>query len=133
MEMCQSLRKRSTCSRGKVGAIAVTDDRIIATAYNGAPPGMAHCTELGCDVDENNHVGGCTRAIHAEGNLVAFAAKHGVSLWGSIVYSTCGPCLRCAQLLIASGVARVVYQTPYRLPDGVELLDAANIPIEQIS
>lgn len=34
---------RGTCSRAQVGAVFVVDNRIVATGYNGAPPGMPHC------------------------------------------------------------------------------------------
>lgn len=131
-DVCHALRKRSTCLRGKVGAIAVRDDRIIATAYNGSPPNAPHCFELGCDVDENNHESGCQRTIHAEANLIAFSAKHGIQLDESTLYCTHGPCLGCAKLIVASGFRSVVYETPYRLPDGLELLADLNVPARMI-
>lgn len=133
LAICQLLRTQSTCKRGKVGALLVANRRIIATGYNGAPPGMPHCFELGCDVDVNNHAGGCRRAIHAESNVLAFAARHAGGAGGATLYCTHGPCLKCAQLIISAGIERVVFQVPYRLSDGVELLDAANIPIKQVS
>jgi dCMP deaminase len=132
LAICQILRTQSTCERGKVGALLVADRRIIATGYNGAPPGMRHCLEVGCDVDSDDPSGGCRRAIHAESNLLAFAARHAGGAGGSTLYCTHGPCLKCAQLIISAGVERVVFQMPYRLPSGVELLDAANVTIKQV-
>lgn len=90
---------------------------------------MPHCLEVGCQLGSD---GGCQRAIHAEANVLAFAARHAGGAGGSTLYSSAGPCLKCAQLIVSAGVECVVYQTPYRLPDGVELLDAANITINQI-
>lgn len=133
LAIAQLLRTQSTCRRGKVGAVLVRDRRIIATGYNGSPPGMPHCIELGCDVDANDHVGGCRRAIHAEANVLAFAARHAGGAGGSTLYSTHGPCLKCAQLIISAGIESVVFQTPYRLSEGVELLDRASIPTRQFS
>lgn len=131
MGVAQLLRLRSTCLRGRVGIVAIRDKRIVATGYNGSPAGQPHCFELGCDVDENLHVLGCQRAIHAEANLVSFAARHGIALEGTILYCTHGPCLKCAQLIVASGITELVYETPYRLPEGLELVDRSNIPIRR--
>jgi dCMP deaminase len=131
MEICHVLRKRSTCLRGKVGAILVRDRRIVATGYNGAPPGLPHCFELGCNASGNEHVEGCTRAVHAEANVVSFAARTGQRSEGATLYCTHGPCLKCAQLIICAGIERVIYETPYRLDDGLKLLDQASIPTKQ--
>lgn len=131
MDICHILRKRSTCVRGKVGALLVLESRIIATGYNGAPPGFPHCLDIGCDVDENTHVEGCKRTIHAESNVIAFAAKHGQATSGSTLYSTHSPCLKCAQLLIAAGIAKVVFEKEYRLPEGVKLLSEGSVPMVQ--
>lgn len=129
--------KRSSCRRAGVGAIAIQDRRIVATGYNGPPPGV-DCTAvagpggrpvdgLGCDAQGGNE--GCKRAIHAEANLVAWAARAGVSLQGATVWSTHSPCTPCAQLLLAAGIDQFVYIHDYRLgrPDlladgGVEVL-----------
>jgi dCMP deaminase len=131
MEICHVLRKRSTCLRGKVGALLVMDKRIIATGYNGSPPGAPHCFELGCDVESNDHQAGCQRTIHAEANVIAYAARHGAACEGANLYSTHGPCLKCAQLIAAAGISSVVYEVPYRLPDGLELLDTLSIPVHR--
>lgn len=127
-EMAHALRKRSSCLRGKVGAVVVREKRIVAMGYNGAPPDMPHCYDLGCNVLENNHEAGCQRAIHAEANAIAFAARYGVAIDECAMYCTHGPCLKCAQLIVASGIIAVHYQTPYRLSAGLELLDQANVP-----
>ena len=131
MEICHVLRKRSTCKRGKVGCLAVCDYYIVAEGYNGSPPGGPHCTDLGCDVPANNHEAGCQRTIHAEANLIAHAARRGTAIEGASLYSTHGPCLNCAKLIAAAGIVSVVFETPYRLPDGLELLSSLNIPTRQ--
>lgn len=48
IEIAQVLSRRATCSRRKVGAVLVKDNRIISTGYNGAAPGKTHCTDGGC-------------------------------------------------------------------------------------
>jgi dCMP deaminase len=130
LAIAQLLRTQSTCTRGQVGAVLVRDRRIIATGYNGSPPGMPHCLDVGCQLLGGSEQG-CQRAVHAEANVLAFAARHAGGAGGATLYSTAGPCLKCAQLIVSSGITSVVFQTPYRLPDGVELLDAASIPVRE--
>lgn len=55
MEIAGIVAKRSTCLRRNVGALIVKDKRILATGYNGAPSGLAHCGDLGC-LRELKHV-----------------------------------------------------------------------------
>lgn len=134
MGTAELLRTLATCQRGQVGAVLVSDRRIIATGYNGAPPGLPHCLEVGCLTYEGEAVaeapaGGCQRAVHAEANVLAFAARNSGGARGSTLFSTHGPCLKCAQLIASAGVETVVFQTPYRLPDGVQLLKDADIAV----
>lgn len=48
MRTAHLFAERSTCPRAHVGAVLVQHRRIIAHGYNGAPPGLPHCTEVGC-------------------------------------------------------------------------------------
>lgn len=130
MEMARLLAKRSTCTRRRVGALAAIEGRVLATGYNGAPSGQPHCIDRGyCVTGED---GGCRDSVHAEANLVAFAAKHGIALRGATVYTTCAPCIDCAKLLINAGIARVVYDESYRDPRGLELLKSSGIMVKLI-
>lgn len=133
MEVARVLAKRSTCTRGQVGAVLVLERRIIATGYNGSPPGAAECTDVGCDIQEGAESAGCQRTIHAEANVIAFAARHGQATAGAVLYSTHGPCLKCAQLIAAAGVSKVVFERPYRLTGGLDLLDDLSIPAVQFT
>ena len=47
MQMAELTAQRSTCLRRHVGAVIVQDKHVVATGYNGAPKGVAHCAELG--------------------------------------------------------------------------------------
>lgn len=129
MEIASVLRKRSTCLRGKVGVVIVSAGRIVASGYNGAPPGAPHCFELGCDLLANHHDAGCQRAIHAESNAIAFAARGRGGAEEATMYCTHGACLKCAQLIVSAGIVRFVYGIPYRLPEGLELLNDAGIEV----
>lgn len=69
----------------------------------------------------------CTIAVHAEANAIAFAAKHGVRLEGSTLFSTVEPCYNCCLLIINAGIVEVVYTASYRDHAGTILLKTAGI------
>jgi dCMP deaminase len=105
MEMARTAARRSEDPHCAVGAVALTsEDRIIATAYNGLCSGM-HLTESQwMDRDFRRQY-----VIHAEQNLCALF-KRGEVLWVCITLS---PCLSCLKQLSASGVREVVYSNEY--------------------
>jgi dCMP deaminase len=105
---------RSTCARLKVGCVISRDGRILVQGYNGAPAGMPHC-------DYPHEPEDCL-AVHAEANAIAFAARWGVMLEGAMLTCTHQPCLNCARLIINAGISRVIFSEPYRLKDGLRLL-----------
>lgn len=124
--------RRSTCRRGSVGSVA-HDARgfVLSSGYNGAPTGMAHCTEVGCLMDG----GHCVRTIHAEMNMLITASRYGVSLEGANVMSTRRPCLRCTVALIQAGIASITYEDEYETDDEqamYELCHAAGVRVGRI-
>jgi dCMP deaminase len=128
---------RSTCSRLQVGAVVARDARVLVTGYNGTPAGMPHCDHT-CKCDRvgihysacpASHASGCESSVHAEANAIAYAARHGVVLDGTEMFTTHGPCYRCAQLIVNAGVMRVSYLKPYRIVEGVNLLIAAGVEV----
>lgn len=122
MTVAHTFALRATCPRAQVGAVIVRGTHIIAHGYNGSPPGLLHCDEAGCVALENDQ--GCARAVHAEANALTYAARVGVMCDGATMFCTHEPCLRCAQLILAAGLRRVVYATPYRLHHGRDLLES---------
>lgn len=123
--MARTVADRSTCDRLHVGSVLSRDGRVISLGYNGAPAGVAHCEH---PWDEPTGVG-CTRAVHAEANAIAFAAKHGVSTWGAELHVTNMPCLKCAQLIINAGITKVSYLFFYRDPSGIILLSEGGVNV----
>ena len=101
---------RSTCPRASVGAVIVKDYRILSTGYNGSLSGEPHCTDVGCLV-EGDH---CQRAIHAETNAVAQAAKFGIAIDGATMYyydslhRDAESCVKCLQVMKAAGISRII-------------------------
>lgn len=53
------------------------------------------------------------RIVHAEMSALMQAGRMGVSAVGATLYTTAYPCHMCMRLIIASGIARVVYVDPY--------------------
>jgi len=128
MAIALMVSQRGTCSRAQVGAVIARDGRVIVTGYNGPPTGLPHCTDSdGCGT--LTPTTGCVRAVHAEANCIAFAARHGLSTEGADLYCSHLPCLKCAELIINSGIRRVLYSVDYRLKDGEILLRQAGIDI----
>jgi len=128
LSMAQVIARRGTCPRAMVGAIAVIDGRPVCSGYNGALPHFPHCTDegVGCVVGPD---GGCMRATHAEANIVARCARVGIALGSCELFCTHACCEKCAALLVACGLRRLVYLKPYRLSAGLELLNNANIEV----
>ena len=109
IQVAQIVAKRATCGRRQVGAVIAREGRILVTGYNGPPPNAAHCDPTICDLSR-----ACTRSTHAEANAIAFAAREGIRLEDSTLYLTLTPCLSCSQLVVASGISRVICLEPYR-------------------
>lgn len=137
MQIAEIVAQRSTCPRKHVGAVMVRENHIVSIGYNGAPPGLPHCTDGGCALEFPHEQfglqGGCTRAIHAEMNCIAFAARQGAPTDDATMYCTCATCANCAALLASSGIKRFVYLESYRLTAGIDLLKEANVEVIQWS
>lgn len=129
MQIARTVATRATCPRLSVGAILVRDHRILTTGYNGAPRGVAHCTEVGCTL-VNDH---CMRATHAEANAIVQGALHGVGLSQATAYCTHQPCVGCSKLLISAGIVKIVYDVGYPDPIASELLGEAGVALVQFS
>ena len=136
MEIARVVRKRSTCLRRHVGAVIVKDRRILATGYNGAPSGIAHCIQTGCLRAQMNVPSGerheLCRGIHAEQNAIVQAAYLGVSISGSTLYCTNQPCILCAKMIINAGINRIVIEAGYPDEAAARMLSEAGITVEQI-
>lgn len=126
MEMAIIAAKRSTCLRRQVGAVIAFEGRILTLGYAGSPPGMPHCEDVGCLIGPH---GGCVRTQHAEINAITFAARKGISLEGSSLYTTLSPCLHCAKAIISAGIISVMYLEKYWITEGIDLLAEAKITV----
>jgi len=136
MSIARLVAQRSTCLRRKVGAVLVKDKRILATGYNGAPSGFAHCLDIGCLREKMNIPSGerheLCRGLHAEQNCLIQAARYGISVEGATIYCTHHPCIICTKMLINAGIKKICYAEGY--PDALsrQMLEEANIDLVQI-
>ncbi|MCK9471942.1 MAG: dCMP deaminase family protein [Bacilli bacterium] len=128
-EILEIIKKRSTCSRKQVAAIIEKDGRIISTGYAGAPSGLPHCIDIGCEIGKD---GGCIRTVHAEANAITYAAKNGIATNNATMYCTMSPCLECAKLIVNSGIKELYYIERYRNGDGLRLLNKVGIEVYEL-
>jgi dCMP deaminase len=122
LRMAKVWAENSYCHRRQVGALVVKDKMIISDGYNGTPSGFENVCE-----DDNN----VTKpyVLHAEANAITKLARSNNNSDGATIYITASPCIECAKLIIQAGIKRVVYGEKYRLTDGIELLERANIEV----
>ena len=136
MAITRLVAERSTCLRRKVGAVLVKDKRILATGYNGAPVGIAHCEAVGCLRENASIPSGMRhelcRGLHAEQNVIIQAAYHGVSIKGSTLYCTNKPCVICSKMIINAGIVTVFYGEGYEDPLADQMLAEAGIELTRL-
>ena len=126
LRMARIWAENSYCRRRQVGALVVKDKMIISDGYNGTPSGFENTCE-----DDN----GLTKpyVLHAEANAITKLARSSNNSDGSTLYVTAAPCIECAKLIIQAGIRRVVYGEPYRIADGLQLLQRAGIELVYIN
>ena len=125
LRIAEEWGKLSYCKRKQVGALIVKDKMIISDGYNGTPSGFENYCE-----DES----GYTKwyVLHAEANAIAKVAQSNESCKDAVLFCTHLPCIECAKLIIQAGISRVVYDRKYRVTDGLDLLERAEIELEEL-
>lgn len=117
---------RSPCERLHVGCVIVSggnrQNRLIAAGYNGFLPGTPHQSRL--------REGREQATVHAEQNAIADAARRGSPVEGAVAYVTHFPCINCAKILAAAGIAEIRYREDYNNdPLVAPLLADANVSV----
>lgn len=131
LKACFIYSTLSYAQRLKVGELLVTPNGVSLLGVNGTAPSTPNVCEYtdpetGLLVTHPYVICGAANAIYK-------AAKQGVMVDGSTLYSTDSPCPKCTHALISVGVKRVVYVREYRLTEHLKLLTNAGISVEQIS
>lgn len=147
MKIAYDVADESKCISHHVGAVIVSNDRVVSTGYNGTPAKQPNC----CDVNENlvhdktlqqwvsddakahHHHWSQLHEIHAEMNALLYSAP--IDRKGATLYSTLQPCYTCALLIAGSGITRVIYDKEYaRTPkEALEVLQKAGIIVLKLS
>jgi len=120
MGIAFAVREKANCTGNRVGAVIVRDNRVISTGYNGVPEGMPNCLDGGCLRCTNP--GGrfpsgagydlCI-CVHAEQNAILSAARFGIAVAHSTLYTTMQPCFGCAKEIVQAKIEQVVYLHPW--------------------
>jgi dCMP deaminase len=155
MRIAEAVAETSSAVRLKVGAVAVKNNMVIGTGYNGLPSGVdGSCEEQvnlsseRCEVphevmleqgytynSHNFHYSGLqTRqeVRHGEANLLLNLAKSTESSAGAVIFCTHACCKFCAMDIVDSGVEKFYYRHQYRSTEGLEYLITNGVQVEQI-
>ena len=138
MSCAENIATLSHARRKKVGCILVTPENITILSYNGNPSGWDNNCEYE-EVTDDPHFEPVTflvskpTVIHAELNAILHAARQGVSIRGSTLYTTLSCCEACSAMIAQAGVKRVVYKEEYRDRSGINLLKEHDIIVEKLT
>lgn len=119
----------------QIGAALVKDGKVIACAHNVHEPKEDEVTTIG-DPRSLAHRGTAIEvsvATHAEGALIAEAARKGTPLLGAELYVTDFPCPYCARIIAHSGIKKVFFKKGYALLDGDAFLREAGVELVRVT
>ncbi|HUR89136.1 MAG TPA: dCMP deaminase family protein [Ramlibacter sp.] len=128
---------RSKDHRTRNGACIVTpEQRIIGVGYNGLPRGCDDSDPVYWSDDDGNPLHSRhSYVVHAEINAMLNCVV--LPLRGATIYATQFPCPKCAQAIIQSGIAHVVYlrEKPHHAQENAaarKMFDASGVSCEAI-
>jgi len=127
IDVADRTARLSYAKKLQVGAVAVRDNRIILCGFNGTPSG----DDNNCEDIIDNMLTTKPSVLHAEENLIVFAANLGISLKGCNMYITHNPCSICSRLIYGAGITKVIYKDFYRDTSGLDFLKSRNVLINQ--
>jgi dCMP deaminase len=132
MGIALAVREKANCTGNRIGAVAVLQNRVISTGYNGVPEGMKNCLEGGClrCRNPNGRFPSGTGydlciCVHAEQNTLLSSARFGIAVDGATIYSTMQPCFGCGKELLQAKIKRIVYLHPWTPSDADPQMDSS--------
>lgn len=115
----------------QIGAVLVKDGEVVYKNWNKHVPSDFHLAYNGdprSNFDRGQRLDIYT-SVHAEAGIIAKAAKEGIALEGTSIYTSTFPCPNCARLIAEAGIKTVYYQKGYSVLDAEEILAAYGIEI----
>jgi dCMP deaminase len=127
MEMAETVAKRSHDAETKVGAILVNNKSgaIIATGYNGFIRGANDILLPNKRPDKYEYI------LHAEQNLIANCARHGISMEDCTLICTLTPCKLCMRMMFNCGITNVIAKEQYKDFDEILKMQDIKIGVEK--
>ena len=115
----------------QVGAVLVKNGEILIRGYNRDLPSDHTPYQVGevrdfLKAGERHEL---ASTIHAEENIIAQAAKKGISLEGTSIYVTVFPCPVCAKLIAFAGIKNLYFGEGGSNFDAKKVLDSAGVNI----
>jgi dCMP deaminase len=128
---------RASCEFVYAGAVIVKDKRVIATGYNGAPPGVDNCLDLGCRKEREGiefgekNTGWCI-GEHAERNALLQISREESK--NSTMYYVLYPCTDCSKQIVGARINELVYLNVYKEPSSLtkEIFDKSGVKVRKM-
>lgn len=126
MDQAVAVSARSHDAETKVGAVLVKNDSgaVIAQGYNGFVRGADDNMLPRVRPDKYPYM------VHAEQNLIANCARHGINMDNTTLVITLSPCTSCMRLMWQAGVTKVICKTLYRDVGKILKMDDLHINID---
>jgi dCMP deaminase len=129
MDIAEIIAERSHDAETKVGALLINNESgaIIATGYNGFVRGADDSKLPNTRPEKYEYI------LHAEQNLIANCARHGISMDNCSLICTLSPCKLCMRMLLNSGITKVVSKNLYKDFNDILKMGDINVEVKQES
>jgi len=130
IETATSWAEMSSCKKKQVGSVISRNDRIISVGYNGSiPKNLSSSKELTDNNCEDKDGNTKSHILHAEYNAIMFLVREQVSLANTTIYLTTKPCMKCAELILNTGITKVFYKNNNKANDGLDYLKQTKVEV----
>lgn len=126
MQMAKTAARRSHDAETQVGAVLVNNKTgaVIATGCNGFVRGANDDNLPNTRPEKYKYM------VHAEQNLIANCARHGISMDNCTLYCTMSPCVVCMRLLWQCGITSIVAENLYRDVEEIKAMRDIRLSVE---